>query len=236
MEIAAEIGLTLPDWDTFIEGDVVDLPDPSPDQVFLAEFRSDPERFRLSTPSGKIELYSEQIASFGYDDCPGHAAWFEQRDLAEGRAERYPLYLLSGQPETRLHSQLDNGDFSKSKKIDGREPVLVHPDDAHDRGITHGDIVELFNARGRCLAGAHVTDEVARGAVFLWTGAWYDPDFDAEDDRDRHGNPNVLTHDRRTSRLTQGPAAHSTLVEIRRFDGAVPPITVHSAPQFVARG
>lgn len=235
MEFAAEAGTTLPDWDTFIAGDIVDLPDPSPNQVFLSEFRADPERNRLSTPSGRLELYSEKIASFGYDDCPGHATWFEQRDLADGQAKRYPLSLVSGQPETRLHSQLDNGDFSKSKKIRGREPVLIHPDDARERGINDGDIVELFNERGRCLAGAKVTDEIVRGAVFLWTGAWYDPDFDSERNRDRHGNPNVLTHDRRTSRLTQGPAAHSTRVEIHRFDGDLPPITVHSVPQFVSR-
>ncbi|MEM6421341.1 MAG: molybdopterin-dependent oxidoreductase, partial [Pseudomonadota bacterium] len=62
---AGDAGVALPPWDDFIRGDIVTVPDPSPDQVFLAEFRADPEAHALPTPSGKIELYSERIARFG---------------------------------------------------------------------------------------------------------------------------------------------------------------------------
>lgn len=229
---AAEADLALPDWETFISGDVIDVPDPCPNQVFLADFRSDPDLHALPTPSGKIELFSETIASFGLADCLGHPTWSPPRDVANGLGETYPLYLLSGQPKTRLHSQLDNGDYSRSQKISGREPVLIHPSDAERRGINDGDIVELFNARGRCLAGARITDEVAQGCVFLWTGAWYDPDFSAPQARDRHGNPNVLTHDLRTSSLTQSPASHSALVEVHPFREDLPEVLAHRAPAF----
>jgi len=112
---------------------------------------------------------------------------------------------------------------------------LLHPEDASMRGISDGDIVELFNERGRCLAGAKVTDTIAKGCVFLWTGAWYDPDFNAPQLRDKHGNPNVLTHDLRTSRMTQGSAAHSCLVECQRFDESLPSIMVHQPPNFSSR-
>ncbi|MXY34462.1 MAG: hypothetical protein F4Y60_10350, partial [Boseongicola sp. SB0664_bin_43] len=95
-----------------------------------------------------------------------------------------------------------------------------------------GDVVELFNDRGRCLAGARVTSDVAPGVVFLWTGAWYDPDFDEPGHRDRHGNPNVLTHDLRTSEFSQSPAAHSALVDIRRLDGVPPQVRAHEPPRF----
>jgi len=229
---ARQHGVELPDWQDFIKGDILHLFDPSPHQIFLSDFRANPKAYPLPTPSGRIELYSETIASFHYADCPAHPAWFPPRDVARGAGVHYPLYLLSGQPETRLHSQLDNGHLSQKRKIKGREPVLIHPDDAVLRGISDGDIVELFNDRGRCLAGARVTDTIAQGCVFLWTGAWYDPDFDAPQARDKHGNPNVLTHDQRTSRLTQGSAAHSCLVECRRFDEAPPPVTVHQPPRF----
>ena len=140
--------------------------------------------------------------------------------------------MLSGQPKTRLHSQLDNGAYSLSHKIAGREPVLIHPDDAAANDIKDGDVVEIFNGRGRCLAGAKVTDEIMQGCVFLWTGAWFDPDFDAPQARDRHGNPNVLTHDLRTSSLTQSPAAHSAMVQLRKFDGPLPAIEAHTPPSF----
>lgn len=225
-------GVELPDWESFINGDMITFPDPSPDQVFLKDFRADPLANPLPTPSGKIELFSETIASFGLEDCLGHASWFAPRDVQNGEQAGHPLYLLSGQPKTRLHSQLDNGNYSKSYKIKGREPVLIHPEDALDRGISNGDIVELFNTRGRCLAGAKITEDVKQGCIFLWTGAWYDPDLTAPARRDRHGNPNVLTHDTRTSSLTQSTAAHSTLVDVRRFNGKLDPITVHHAPKF----
>ena len=36
---------------------------------------------------------------------------------------------------------------------------------------------------------------------------------------EKHGNPNVLTLDKGTSRLGQGPIAHTTLVEVEMYDG-----------------
>lgn len=234
MESGAQSGHNLPDWDSFVAGDVVELPDPTPDRVFLSEFRADPDAHPRATPSGRIEVFSETVASFGLPDCPGHAYWNPPRDLAEGLANVYPLALVSGQPGTRLHSQYDNGRLSKQHKIQGREPILVNPQDAADRGIEDGTIVEVFNARGRLLAGARVTDDVMQGAAFLWTGAWYDPDFGAPDDRDRHGNPNTLTHDLRTSEFTQSPAAHSAYVEIRPLDGDPGPVLAHEPPRFVS--
>jgi len=43
----------------------------------LDSFRADPDANRLPTPSGRIELWSEQLAAFDLEDCPPHAAWFE---------------------------------------------------------------------------------------------------------------------------------------------------------------
>ena len=230
-DAANAAGASLPDWESFIAGDIIELKDPSPSQVFLAEFRADPQAHPLKTPSGKIELFSARIANFRLADCPGHATWFPPRDASIGK---HPLYLLSGQPGTRLHSQLDNGDVSRAEKVQGREPVLIHPRDATARGISDGDVVELFNDRGRCLAGARITENVLPGCVFLWTGAWYDPDFEATDARDRHGNPNTLTHDLRTSSLTQSPASHSAMVDLARFGGSPPRVRAHDPPAFVS--
>ncbi len=228
-QAAQNFGAPLPDWDDFLAGDIIELPDPNPEQVFLSEFRADPSAHPRPTPSGRIELFSETVAGFDLPDCTGHATWNSPRDRS---SSKFPLALVSGQPGTRLHSQYDNGAVSLGDKIAGREPVLIHPDDAAVRDISDGDIVELFNDRGRCLAGALVTENISPGAVFLWTGAWYDPDFDAPDHRDRHGNPNVLTHDRRTSEFSQSPAAHSAQVEVQKFDGPLPKITAHDTPTF----
>ncbi|MEL6218120.1 MAG: molybdopterin-dependent oxidoreductase [Pseudomonadota bacterium] len=226
-------GVAFPSFAEFLEGEPIEVADPSPNAVFLAEFRADPEGHPLRTPSGRIELFSETIASFGYEECPGHAVWFPPRAWQTGATEQWPLHMISGQPETRLHSQLDNGDFSVSKKVAGREPVLIHPDDAAARGISSGDVVVVENQMGRCLAGAVVTTDIRHGAIFLWTGAWYDPDFSDPRQTDRHGNPNVLTTDNRTSRLSQGPSAHSSYVEVTRFEGDPPPVEAFDPPLFV---
>ena len=229
-ESAAARGYSLPAWQDFLRGDMVHLEDPAPDAVYLAAFRADPEAHPLETPSGKLELASEVIAGFGYEDCPGHPVWLAPREWAARDSGAYPLHLLSGQPGTRLHSQYDNGAFSMSRKVQGREPVLMNPGDAAARGIASGDVVVLANARGRCLAGAVVTEDIRAGTVFLWTGAWYDPDLCDPHHLERHGNPNVLTHDLRTSRLSQGPAAQSAFVEVRKFEGEPPPVMAFHAP------
>ena len=224
--------MTLPEWYHFIAGDVVTVPDTAPDQVLLAEFRADPKAHPLPTPSGRIELFCNAIAAMGLADCPGHATYFPPRDVVAGEG---PLYLLSGQPGTRLHSQLDNGAYSLSQKVRGREAVLIHPEDAEVRGIEDGDIVELSNSRGACLAGARVTDQIRQGCVFLWTGAWWDPDFSQPHMRCRHGNPNALTHDVRSSSFSQSPASHSARVEMRRFNGTPPDVQAHQPPAISRR-
>lgn len=223
-------GFQLPHWQDFLRGDVITLDDPTPSAVYLSEFSKDPQANPLATPSGKIELASDTIASFGYADCPGHPTWMPPSEWLGKNDVEYPLHLISGQPETRLHSQYDAGSFSQNRKIRGREPILINPADAEARGISDGDPVRVFNCRGESLAGAVVTSDIRPGVVFLWTGAWYDPDFDHPKHRDRHGNPNVLTHDRRTSRLSQGPAAQSALVQVARFDGTLPQIRAYEPP------
>ena len=195
----------------------------------FGRLRDDPHGHPLNTPSGRIEIYSETIAGFGYDDCPGHPVWLEPREwLGSERTETYPLHLLSNQPRTRLHSQYDGGRLSQDSKIAGREPVTLHPDDAERRAIGDGDIVRIFNDRGALLAGVRVDAEQRPGVAVIATGAWFDPD--PESNLCRHGNPNVLTRDEGTSRLAQAPAPGSTLVEIERFDGEPPPVRAFVPP------
>ena len=81
------------------------------------------------------------------------------------------------------------------------------------------------------MASAAVPDDVRPGVIRLSTGAWYDP---AERGRpgtlEKHGNPNVLTPDRGTSKLAQGPIAHSALVEVALYEGEAPPVTAFDPP------
>ena len=51
-----------------------------------------------------------------------------------------------------------------------------------------------------------------------------------------HGNPNVLTRDIGTSRLTQGCAGQHALVEVERFEGAAPSVKALTPPAVIASG
>ncbi|WP_280242373.1 molybdopterin-dependent oxidoreductase [Nocardia abscessus] len=224
-------GHELPDFDTFWAGESLELPVPDPRQVLAADFRVAPDRYPLTTPSGKIEIFSATIAGFGYADCPGHPVWLEPEEWLGGpAAERYPLQLVANQPRTKLHSQLDVGAFSRSVKIQGREPIRMHPSDAAARGLRAGAIVRVFNERGSCLAGLVVDDGVRAGVAQLSTGAWYDPD-PADPTFCRHGNPNVLIADRPSSTLSQGCAGQLTLVEVERYAGPLTEVDVIRPPR-----
>jgi biotin/methionine sulfoxide reductase len=225
-------GIELPAFERFWKLGYAQLPRAAAPSVMLAEFRKDPAAHPLPTPSGRIELYSECIAGFGYADCPGHAVWLEPEEwLGSPLARRFPLHLISDQPYTKLHSQLDFSDYSRGSKVAGREPVWINPEDANERGIADGDVVRLFNQRGACLAGALLTDAMARGVVKLSTGAWYDPvEPGVPGALEKHGNPNVLTRDVGASRLSQGCAAQSCLVQIERFAGEPPTVTAFEPP------
>ena len=229
----AERGVNAPSFAEFWEQGELLLPTLPQDGGLVRAFCRDPEGAPLPTPSGRIEIASATIAGFGYDDCPGHPAWLPPEDGAGSpEAARFPLQLVANQPATRLHSQLDFGATSQAAKIDGREPVRLHPADAASRGIGPGDIVRIYNDRGACLAGAVLSEALRPGVAQIATGAWFDPeDPAAATPFCVHGNPNAVSRDAGTSRLAQGCTGQLTLVEIERFDRRpLPPIRAFDPP------
>jgi len=226
---------SIPEFDRFWADGWLEIPQGAEDYVLLADFRADPDKHRLATPSGRVELYSERIAGFGYDDCPPHPSWIEPAEwLGGAAAARYPLHLISSQPRYRLHSQMDAGPVSAVGKVAGREAIAIHPDDARARGIQDGDLVRVHNARGACLAGAQLTDAIRPGVVRLSCGAWYDPTTPDDGALCAHGNANVLTRDHGTSKLGQGPSCATALVEIERWREPPPQVRAFAPPQCAA--
>lgn len=230
----AHRGVNPPSFEEFWEAGEIALPI-TEELGTLRAFRADPKSNPLSTPSRRIEITSPTIAAFNYRDCPGHPAWLPATEwLGSDRARQFPLQLISNQPAGRLHSQLDFGDYSTSLKVNGRERLRIHPDDAARRGIRNGDVVKVFNDRGTCLAGVMTTSDLRRGVVQLSTGAWYDPqEVTGLGSICAHGNPNVLTRDIGTSSLAQGCAGQRVLVEIERFRGEPPPVRAYDTPTII---
>lgn len=231
---AGNRSVEMPDFDEFWRIGHVEVHRAVRSGVLLADFRRNATAFPLKTPSGRIELFSETIASFGYDDCAGHPRWYEPFEwLGSKQTSNFPIHLLSCQPNSKLHSQYDHGAVSLREKISGRAPIRISRHDAERRGIRDSNIVRVFNGRGACLAGAIVDDTLNPGIAVLATGAWYDP-LDPADgvSLDKHGNPNVLTPDRGASKLTQAPIPNSTLVEIEFYTEPLPTISAFAPPEF----
>jgi biotin/methionine sulfoxide reductase len=128
---------------------------------------------------------------------------------------------------------MDPGPVAQANKVAGREKLRLNPRDAVARGVASGDVVRIWNERGACLAGLEIDAAVMPGVIVMATGAWYDPsDADALH-LERHGNPNVLSFDLGTSKLTQGPSALSVLVEVEKWAGPVPRMRAHELPEII---
>ena len=182
--------------------------------VSFEDFRNDPVLEALGTPSGLIEIYSDTIAAMNYKNCGAHPMWFEPVEWLGMKEKPAKFHLLSLHPLDRLHSQQSNTSNRKRYAVADREPVLINTEDAKELGIKQGDLVRVYNARGEILAGANVSDDIMRGVVQIFEGAWYDPNAEG---LCKNGNPNVLTIDLPTSELANGNISHTALVNIELY-------------------
>jgi len=132
----------------------------------------------------------------------------------------------------RIHSQMDNTWIRDLYKVVDREPLFIHPDDATARDIQTGDVVRVFNDRGETLAGAVVSAEIVKGAVCLQEGSWYDPvEPGVAGSLDKQGNVNMITRDEPlSSKLAQATIAHTAVVQVEKYDGALEPVTAYEEP------
>ena len=226
--------ISMPNYETFLKDGWFKVNDPVKPTVMLESFRKDPVANSLDTPSGRIEIFSKTVADFSYADCPGHPVWQEPYEWL-GRVDPcWPLHLISNQPKDKLHSQFDHGQVSRAKKVSSREPIHINPRDAAERHLKNGDVVQVKNARGACLAGVVIDNALRDGVVQMSTGAWYDPEDPSKPNSIcKHGNPNVLTRDKGTSKLGQGPTAHTCMVQVDLYQKLPPSVTAHEPPEIL---
>ncbi|MEC0238095.1 molybdopterin oxidoreductase family protein [Paenibacillus kribbensis] len=162
---------------------------------------------RLTTPSGKIELYSERMKQMGLPAMPTYVPLIEgydgeQRPLAD---ERFPLMFVSPPNHNFLNSTFAN--LPKHQRLE-REPLLqIHPEDAQTRDIVDGDLVTVWNDRGTYELKAKVTDLMLPGTV-ISQGLWWKG-------KGHRQRANALTSDR-LSDMGQGATFFSTVVNVKR--------------------
>jgi len=169
----------------------------------------DPVRNPFPTPSGKIEIYSQDLADMNDPLIPPIPKYIQTwESLSDPLSKRYPLQLITTHTKLRVHSQFNNVPWMRELEP---QAVLINSIDALARGINDGDSVMVFNDRGRTVVTAGVTERIMPGVVDIPEGAWYDPD---EDGIDTGGCPNVLTRDEPSP--GGAFAGNTVLVEVRK--------------------
>ncbi|OGP67236.1 MAG: hypothetical protein A2169_02730, partial [Deltaproteobacteria bacterium RBG_13_47_9] len=177
----------IPDYDNFRDK-VIHRVEPSKPTVAFEKEIEDPQKHPFPTPSGKIEIYSQQLADMndpGLPPIPKYIETWESRN--DALTSKYPLQLLTLHFRRRAHTQSET--LPWLREVQAQE-IQISPADALLRSIADGDMVRVFNDRGVTLLPARVTRRIMKGVVTIPEGAWYDPD---ENGVDRGGGPNVLT-------------------------------------------
>ncbi len=156
---------------------------------------------RFSTPSGRIELASDEARErWGVDRLPRYHEPQESIRRVEGRP-KYPLYLMTPNTKNRIHSQF--GNLRMIQRVDPGPAVHVHPEDAGPRDIAGGARVRVFNERGEFRLPATIDPGLKPGCVSVTNGWWIQ----------EGGTVNFCSPGRETD-MGHGAAFHDTLVEI----------------------
>ena len=215
-EAAREKDDRLPTWD---EGFAMGVYKRNVEPVVaLQAFIEDPEANPLATPSGKIEIYSEQLATFrdtwelAADEVIDPLPIFDPGfDSYVNLTEEYPLIIVGFQSKASTHSSYANNSIIESAI---EHAAWVNPIDAEERGIVDGDMLRVFNAHGEIRITAKVTPRVIPGTVAIPEGKWHDADM-AGDRIDYGGCINTLTNYRPTP-LAKANPQHSNIGQIAK--------------------
>jgi anaerobic selenocysteine-containing dehydrogenase len=154
----------------------------------------------FATPTGKVEIYSQHLAELGLDPLPDGTVSTDDEGLG-----RYPLQMITPPRHQFLNSTFN--EVKTLRKKSGRPSIMIHPDDARNRSITHGDLSRVFNDRGECLLYADVTADTLPGVTVVEGLYW--PQF----------TPGGLGINQLTSQklgdLGESCAFHCNLVEVQ---------------------
>lgn len=166
----------------------------------------------FNTPSGKIEIFSKTLYDMNRPEdipgSPGHIYCVEGPE--DPLKEKYPLQLIAYHTKRRCHSQ--NEENSLLKELDPTA-LWINPADASARGISDGDMVEVFNDRGIIRIPAKVTRRIAAGTVAVSEGGWYRL---AGDGADVGGCINTLTMTDKATPIANGNPQHTNLTDVRK--------------------
>lgn len=183
------------------------------------DFRKDPKKNPLKTPSGKLELFSttlyalkqqrEPLEKNTFYPVPQYVVtWDGYQD--EERKKDYPFQLIGHHFKGRTHSSYGSSPWLK--KV-APQTVWINDQDAKKLGIQNDDLVRIYNDRGATVVSARVTPRIIPQTLSLPEGAWYTPD---KDGTDMAGCINVTTSQRPSAIMYANPS-HTNRVMIERY-------------------
>jgi anaerobic selenocysteine-containing dehydrogenase len=145
----------------------------------------------FATPSKKVELYSAQLKSWGFDPLPEYRPTSDAP--CEGSSGTSALLFTSWKHAPFRHS---GGRQIESLRARHPEPVvLVHPDTARVAGIGNGEPLIVRTAQGSIIQKASYSVDIDPGVIAIDHGWWFPEnteDYLFSWDR---ANTNILTDD-----------------------------------------
>jgi anaerobic selenocysteine-containing dehydrogenase len=145
------------------------------------------EKKGFNTPSGKVEIYSQQLKEWGYNPLPAY------QDLSESPLlKEYPLIFTSAKDPFYFHSAYRN--ISSLRKLSPEPIVLIHPETASHFGIDEGDWVSIETKQGTIRQKAKLNTEIDPRLIVLSFGWWFPERKDLELSGWKESNLNILTN------------------------------------------
>ncbi len=143
------------------------------------------KRDGFNTPSRKVECYSERFKTFKYNPLPSFEYPMESQISHPESGRRFRLQGTTRKPYEFVHSKLKN--LEPLNKIYPEPFVIIHPENAIERGIKDNDLVEVVSPRGRIELKAKISDTTKLGLLIIDFG-WGNP-------TDKKANINILVSD-----------------------------------------
>jgi ferredoxin-nitrate reductase len=92
---------------------------------------------------------------------------FSDANLSEAVTPTYPLILTTGRIRDQWHTRSKTGKVNKLNQHIAASFLEIHPEDAEERNIEEGQLIEIFNKRGRVRVNAKISTAIKKGVVFL---------------------------------------------------------------------
>ncbi len=153
---------------------------------------------KFKTPSGKIELISEEASK------KWKVSALPSFDRIENGTDEFPFFLLSPNTKNRIHSQF--GNLRLIKQFAPEPSCILSAEDALKKGLKQGDKIKIYNQKGSLITKVDIRFGLKAGCIVYYNGWWMQ----------EGGSPNSLTSGKETD-MGHGTAFHDTKVNIEKL-------------------